>query len=211
MRRRRSRSRLFWAGVALGLLLLVLAATVASAALAAPGAARRLAGRLAALVLVRQEGARTMRRSIPTALAALAAGVALGSVSLASASPAARGAETLTLVARDSGSETYVDVGAKGDSPGDGVYFSETLHQGARRVGRSDVVCHFFGRNTGRCAGTLSLATGRLEAAGTIRFGDGPFSIPILGGTGTYAGASGVLRVVPLGERRDRYVIRLVG
>ena len=47
MRRYRRRSRLFWAGVALGLLLLVLAATVASAALAAGGAVGRLPRRLA--------------------------------------------------------------------------------------------------------------------------------------------------------------------
>jgi hypothetical protein len=48
MRRRRLTRRLFWAAVVLGLLILVLAANVASAALAATDAAGRLTGRLAA-------------------------------------------------------------------------------------------------------------------------------------------------------------------
>lgn len=208
-RSRRRRRRLLWAGVLLGLLLLTLATTVASALVAAVHAAGRLPGRLAALVL-RPEGEKLVPTSIPAVLAALAAGVAVGSVSLASASPAARGPETLTLVAVESGVDTPIDVGARGDSLGDGVYFVESLYRAGRKVGRTDVVCHFFGRSVARCSGTLSLAAGRLEAAGTIRFSGRSFSIPILGGTGTYAGASGVLRITELGETRSRYVIRLV-
>lgn len=208
-RSRRHRRRLLWAGVLLGLLLLVLVATVASAAVAAVEAAGRLPGRLAALTQ-RQEGEKLMRRSIPTVLAALAAGVAIGSVSLASASPAARGAETLTLVAVETGAETYLDVGARGDSFGDGVYFTENLYRAGRKAGRTDVVCHFFSRSAARCSGSISLAAGRLEASGTIRGSGRTFGIPVVGGTGTYAGAKGVLRITELGETRSRYVIRLV-
>ena len=172
---------------------------------AAPGLDPLRAERPAVAVHGHLEGVGGARRRALAVLAALAAGVVLGSVSLASASPAARGPETLTLVAVESGVDTPIDVGARGDSLGDGVYFVESLYRAGRKVGRTDVVCHFFGRSVARCSGTLSLAAGRLEAAGTIRFSGRSFSIPVLGGTGTYAGASGVLRVTELGETRSRY------
>ncbi len=49
--RRRLRRRLFWTSVVIGLLLLVIAATVAQAVVAAPRVAWRLPGRLATALM----------------------------------------------------------------------------------------------------------------------------------------------------------------
>jgi hypothetical protein len=148
-----------------------------------------------------------MLRLIPL-VALLALAVVVGSGTLASASPATA-SQTMTLIAVDlPKSELYVDAGAKGESPGDTMFFRENLLRGGKRAGGSEVMCVFANRNAGRCQGTLRLAGGTLEAAGGIHF-DGTFSLPIVGGTGNYAGAGGVLRVIAVSEKRSRYEIEL--
>jgi hypothetical protein len=154
----------------------------------------------------------TRRRSTMRKLVALAAIFALavgaGTATLASASSTSA-QQTITLVAVDlPKTERYIDAGTKGDSPGDTVFFQETLLQNGRSAGGSEVMCVFVSRNAGRCYGTLRLGSGTLEAAGGTRFG-GRFSLPIVGGTGAYAGASGVLTVIAVSERRSRYEIEL--
>lgn len=155
-----------------------------------------------------------MPRCRALSLAALALGVVIGSVSIASAAPSST-AQTLTLIAVDDPKrEVYIDAGAKGEGPGDVLIFSELLHRRSARgeaVGRSEIVCIVVSRAGFRCEGTLLLPAGRLEAGGFVAFGNTPrFSVAILGGTRSYAGARGELVITSLGERRDRYVIRLL-
>jgi hypothetical protein len=207
-RRSRLRRRLFWTSVLLGLLLLVLAATLASALAAVPRLVGRLPGRLAGLF---EQGGTAMQKRIPrvlVALVALVVGIAVGSVSLASAAPSASAPRTLTFVAVETGKEVFVDVGAKGDSPGDSSSFGEKLYAGGKLIGRSEIVCVSYGPAKTRCNGTLRLPAGTIEAGGSIRFGR-TFSVPILGGTGSYMGAGGVARITELNEKRSRYVVRL--
>lgn len=92
------------------------------------------------------------------------------------------------------------------------ISFAETLYdaRGTKVMGRNEILCISFGPRTTRCNGTLWLPAGSIEAGGSIRFAK-TFSVPILGGTGSYAGAGGVLRITQLSETRDRYVVRLVG
>jgi hypothetical protein len=192
--RRRWKRRLLWATALTGLLVLAIPATVAQASVAVRS-------------VVERRG--IMRKLIPLA-ALLALAAIIGSGTFASASSTG-GAQTLTLVAVDlPKTERYVDVGAKGDSPGDTIFLREMLIQNAKKVGGSEVMCVFWVGNAGRCHGTLRLGRSTLEASGGIHFG-GTFSLPVVGGTGSYAGARGVLRVTAVSEKRSRYDVELTG
>ena len=153
-----------------------------------------------------------MPRSVSLALVTLIAGVAIGSVALASASSTAV-PRTMTLVSVDTGTgDQYVDVGTKGESIGDMVIFTELLRDprsANKVVGHNEILCITVSRNAGRCHGTLFLPGGRIEAAGTVRFTTRTFRVPIVGGTGSYAAAAGELVITSLSDTRDRYVIRL--
>jgi allene oxide cyclase len=191
--RRRWKRRLLWAAVLSGVLLLAIPATVAQVA------------RSIATFIERRP---PMRILVPLA-AVLALAAAAGWSTLASASSAQ--STDMTLLAVDvAKSEIYVDAGAKGDGPGDTIFFRETLLKSGKAAGGSDVMCIFVRRNAGRCSGTLRLSGGTLEASGGTRFG-GRFSLPIVGGTGRYSGASGELTVVAVNEKRSRYLVELVG
>jgi allene oxide cyclase len=152
-----------------------------------------------------------MPRSISFALVTFIAGVAIGSVALASASSEAI-PRTMTLVSVDARSgDQYVDIGPKGESIGDTVVFTELLRDPRRAnkvVGHNEILCITVSRIAARCHGTLFLPSGRIEAAGTVRF-TRTFRVPIVGGTGSYAAAAGELVITSLSDTRDRYVIRL--
>jgi hypothetical protein len=145
-----------------------------------------------------------MRRLIP-----LAALLALGLAALGGTLASASGTQSLSYIAVENPkSEVYVDVGKKGDSPGDSVYFSERLLENGRKVGRTEITCSFYTQNAGRCFGTLVLGGGTIEAGGTDLSGKS-FAVAILGGTGRFAGASGAVRITELGDTRSRYEVLL--
>lgn len=150
-----------------------------------------------------------MRKLVPlvTLAAAGLAGLAVLGGTFASAS----GTQALAFVAVENPkSEVVVDAGKKGDSPGDSVYFSENLLLNGKKVGRTAIACTFYSRSAGRCLGTLRLPGGTIEAGGSD-LGGRSFVVAILGGTGRYAGASGVLRITELSDTRSRYEIQLEG
>jgi hypothetical protein len=208
MRRRRLKRRLFWASVLAGLLLLALVGTVVQAGVALARAPSRLTSRLGGTPTT--EKRQPMRRLIPFGALMLVLGIAVGGGTLASASSTAS-AQTMTLIAVDvPKSDIYVNVGSKGDGPGDTNLFREALLRDGKRVGVTEIMCTAMSRSAARCWGTMRLPGGTLEAAGAIHFARS-FSVPVLGGTGTYRGASGELTVTPLGEKRDRYEIELAG
>lgn len=189
---RRWKRRLFWAALLAGLALLALPATVGQATVA---------------VASRLQRRRTMLKLAPLVVL-LVVGAVAGGGTFASASSTSTG-QALTLVAVDiPKSERYVNAGAKGDGAGDTMFFRENLLRNGRKVGGSEVMCVFVSRNVGRCHGTLRLADGTLEAAGGVHFG-GTFSLPVVGGTRAHAGASGVLTVTALDQRRSRYAIEI--
>jgi hypothetical protein len=188
--RRRWRRRALWAAALLGLALLAVPATVAQAT---------------AAVNVYFERRPKVRKLIPLLVLGVLA-VSVGTGAFASSSSVSR---TMTLVAVDiPKSEVHVDAGAKGDSPGDAVFFRETILRDGRKAGGSEIMCVVVGRDAGRCSGTLRLQGGTLEASGGTHFG-GRFSLPVVGGTGRYAGARGELTVVAVSEKRSRYEIEL--
>jgi hypothetical protein len=147
----------------------------------------------------------------PLVIAAIAAALAVAAGGTLATASSTQAPVSLSLVAVDlPKTERFVDAGAKGDSPGDTIFFRETLLRNGRKAGTSAVMCVFVSQNEGRCHGTLRLGSGTLEASGGARFG-GRFSLPVVGGTGTYAGAAGVLTVIAVSEKRSRYAISLEG
>jgi len=191
--RRRWKRRLLWAAVLFGLVLLAIPAMVASAT------------RSVSTYLERRP---PMRKLLALAvLAAVAAVVGTSTLATASSSSAA---QSMDLVAVElPKSEVVVDVGKKGDSDGDSVFFAESLLRNGKKIGRSDIYC-VFTRVMSRCNATLTVPGGTLEALGGTRFGK-TFAVAVVGGTGTYAGARGVIRVTELGDTRTRYAVDLTG
>lgn len=154
-----------------------------------------------------------MRRNTMLVAACTAALLSiLGGVSLASASPEGRAGTTMQLITVDTDLEQLVDNGERGDSPGDTIFFQELLYdraRGPKAVGHSEIMCAFVADDAGRCSATFYLPEGKIEAGGAIHFRRS-FRVPVLGGTGAYAGARGELTVTTLSETRDRSVIRLL-
>ena len=172
--RRRWKRRLVWAAVLLGVLLLAIPATVAQAT-AAPNA---------------QVQRRTIMRKLVPLVAVLALAVVVGSGALATASSTGV-VQTMTLTTVDiPKSEVYVDTGKKGESVGDTVIFRETLLRNGKKAGSISIMCVTTSRSTSRCWGTLRMSGATLDAAGDVLFAK-TFSLPVVGGTGTYAGANG--------------------
>lgn len=94
-----------------------------------------------------------------------------------------------------------VDLGEPGDSVGDLLTFDQPLlNEDGEPIGTNSGVCvrtrigHSY-----QCQWTLSLADGTIQVAGR-EFDDGASTIPIVGGTGDYAGATGQMRTVNNGD-----------
>lgn len=102
---------------------------------------------------------------------------------------------TLTFVTKQQ-SLTQIDVGKKGFSVGDSFIFSEQLLANGKQAGHDRIICtHVANARTGgdSCTGTVMLAGGTIQLAGVSA--EGPFTVAVVGGTGTYAGARGSARV----------------
>jgi allene oxide cyclase-like protein len=190
--RRRWKRRLLWAAVFLGVLLLAIPATVAQATDALTAQLRR----------------RTIMRKLIPIVAVLAITAALGSGALATASSTGP-VQTMSLTTLDiPNSEVYVDAGPKGESVGDTVAFRETILRHGKKAGTISILCVATSSSTSRCWGTMRISGGTLDAAGDVLFAK-TFSLPVVGGTGAYAGAKGELTITQLTKRKDRYVIEL--
>jgi hypothetical protein len=92
-------------------------------------------------------------------------------------------------------------------STGQGITFGATLYRWAGRkrgaaAGHLQAVCTVTSTGGALCQGELSLPSGTLSLAGEASF-TGPSSLPIVGGTGAYAGASGVFDTRNIGGRRS--------
>jgi hypothetical protein len=151
---------------------------------------------------------RTLMRKLVPLVVICALAVAVGSGTLATASSTGA-AQTLTLTTVDiPKSEVYVDAGKQGESVADTVIFRETLLRDGKKRGTVSIMCVATSQTTSRCWGTMRMPEGTIEAAGDILFRK-TFVLPVVGGTGSYAGASGALAITQLTDRRDRYVIEL--
>jgi hypothetical protein len=150
------------------------------------------------------------RNSVIAALAA--ATVATGAVAMTANGDSAGGG-TIDLTAKPNGGAP-VNVGPKGISPGDEfLEYGVLADASGQPAGRFQMITQFV-NGTARHGNeqswfTLYLKGGQLTVTGghatTSRF-----ALPIVGGTGTYAGAAGTLAVTPgKGETENlRIVLR---
>ncbi|WP_239469775.1 allene oxide cyclase barrel-like domain-containing protein [Archangium violaceum] len=116
---------------------------------------------------------------------------------------------TLTTIAdARSGIASPVDVGAPGDSPGDMFVFDQPLLNAEKEnIGSNSGYCiRTLPGQFSECQWTLTMADGTITVAGR-EAETGTSLIPIMGGTGAYVGASGVLATTPNGDRTFTQVL----
>jgi len=151
--------------------------------------------------------------------------VAVAAVALAAQASAANAPTTLRYLDISVGATPAFDAGTGEPRPGDRLYLHDALytwHGTARgaRAGRVEATLTFMssfgpgGGATGEIAGQLFLPGGSIRADGIVRISDGPsrFELPVVGGTGRFAGARGSLHVRDLSPEGDRsaFVVRLL-
>ena len=151
-------------------------------------------------------------------ISAVAATAVASAVPLVSA-PAAPSASFTLVATLDRHSLVRVDAPPKGTSPGDGFVFSTSLHRNGRPDGRAEFVQTVVDpryRGVSMHADLLlSNGTLELQGAGLSRRAPGgakPTSqtdMAIVGGTGTFAGARGSVKLVPTGPTTQRLEIAL--
>lgn len=143
---------------------------------------------------------RTMITTACGATVAAGAVVALAMTGTASAStPPTTGTFTLTA---HNGSEANIDLGRRGFGAGDEDLIVSSLTYKRQPVGRLVGNCTAVrvGRTSADslCEFVLHLGASQLTASGTVRAGrngPGTFTLPILGGTGRYRSAGGIIAV----------------
>ncbi len=138
------------------------------------------------------------------------------------AGPGVARAETLTIqVTSVVISIKPIDKKPKGSSKGDRIVYRDKLLNAVRqfgkargkRVGTDHGTMTFTSPHTARFDGTAKLPGGSVRIRGTVRpVAGGSLQIPVAGGTGRYAKATGTLTVGP-GENRalNTYRITLPG
>ena len=136
-------------------------------------------------------------------LAVVLAGAAGSSAAIAATGPASAGPSAGFTVTVTQGSDAAVDLGRHGFSAGDQDLFTGGLSQHGKAVGRLVGTCTNVrvARTADQlCEFVLRLGSSQITAAGTVSSGTkGPrsFTLPVLGGTGRYAGAAGTISVTP--------------
>ena len=106
------------------------------------------------------------------------------------------------------GDFTYVDLGKKGEGPGDLFLFGRVpMHARGERVGTlegAETIISAAHIGTVAQDLTLRLPGGRVMVSGAGRHDDTPFQLAVVGGTGRFLKARGML--VALGEDEERKV-----
>lgn len=101
--------------------------------------------------------------------------------------------KTLRLTEQYSSRFTFVDVGKKGDSPGDyGVFKDPVVNSGGVRIGTIDAQC--ISAYSDQCSGSIRIpGRGQITFAGISPLNVDPDHYAITGGTGIYAGVGGAI------------------
>jgi hypothetical protein len=78
-------------------------------------------------------------------------------------------------------------------------------------IGHVESVCTLLARNSWNCSATYLLPRGKLVVSGATRL-EGAYALPVIGGTGLYDGARGVLsgQTTAVFPRTERLVFRLL-
>ena len=116
----------------------------------------------------------------------------------------------VTIADARSGVAEKIDLGKEGDSPGDMFVFDQPLLDvNFQAVGTNSGFCiRTLPGQFSECQWTLTLANGTITVAG--READiGTSIIPIIGGSGDYLSATGVMATTPNGDRTYTQVLTL--
>jgi hypothetical protein len=110
---------------------------------------------------------------------------------------------------------TRIDLGPRGVSPGDQeIIRARLLERGTgTTIGRSELVCTFVDSGRSRsCRGTYILPKGKIVVGGSLLYRQF-YDMAVLGGTGLFDNARGMLTVTRTHRKpvRDVIVFRLVG
>jgi hypothetical protein len=119
----------------------------------------------------------------------------------------ARAGERLQLVERPL-NETLVDVGAKGDSPGDLLAFANPVYDADNTIQRGTAQGYCIRVIAGKsweCFWTLTLKEGQITVEGPYS-DTGDSILAVTGGTGRFAGAKGQLTLHPRDEKHSTYL-----
>lgn len=151
-----------------------------------------------------------MNSKMTVVAAVAAAAVGTGAVAMTASGGSAAGT-TIDLKATPTGGAP-VNVGPKAVSPGDEfLEHGVLLDTSGQRAGRFQMITQFVDGNARRgneqSSFTLYLTGGQLAVTGghatTSRF-----TLPVIGGTGPYAGAAGTLTVTPgKGETESLHIV----
>ena len=137
-----------------------------------------------------------MRRTlIATSLAAvLASALTAGAIALGSGSGGITAPTTIHVVEHPV-TDQVIDIGAKGDSPGDQLPFANPIFNAANthRVGSDQGNCVRASTKQGRweCMWTTFLPKGQITVEGPFRDAFATTVVAITGGTGAYRNARG--------------------
>ena len=105
-----------------------------------------------------------------------------------------------------------VSVGTNGPALGDQVVFSNKLLRHGKDVGHQGVVCTTVSveRNKAECAVTFALSGGQITEQALVTLGTtAPYAVAITGGSGSYEGAEGEIRVRPVSPTERILTLRI--
>jgi hypothetical protein len=103
------------------------------------------------------------------------------------------------------------NAGKKGARAGDNALFSLKLYSDAkltRPVGTANYSCTFNFAHIAICDGDFELNNGTMIAMGPANLETGNFVLPVIGGTGRYAGAHGQLTSRSSSSKTNTQIIR---
>ncbi len=116
-----------------------------------------------------------------------------------------------TIADARSGIAQGVDQGQAGDTPGDMFVFDQPLlNEAMQNIGSNSGFCvRTLPGQFNECQWTLTMADGTITVAGR-EADSGTSYIPVVGGSGAYAGVRGVLATTPNGDRTFTQVLTLM-
>jgi len=115
-----------------------------------------------------------------------------------------------TIADARSGVFSPMDLGAPGDSPGDLLVFDQPLlNEAEQPIGSNSGFCiRTLPGQFSECQWTLTMAEGTITVAGR-EADSGTSMIPIVGGSGAYAGVTGVMASTPNGNKTYTQLLML--
>ena len=130
---------------------------------------------------------------------AVLAAAAVASLLISAAAPAAGGGRVIRFLEVDQQrNDLYIDSDHNNtESAGDIFMGNFALYSWAKgggrgqRIGHARVMCTIRSTSGSFCTGTFFIPGGSVVGEGFIRFSNAPIKIPVVGGTGAYAGARG--------------------